>query len=102
MASSPDNDGTDQNYRMVRVRQARREGVREGPVLSRPLSFSPAQNPVDMGWIAVRTCPPDVGGEELLGRFQVAGREATVKVCGVAVAMSQGYSWAPHPMIGSW
>ncbi len=26
---------------------------------------------------------------------EVAGREATVKVCGVAVAMLQGHSWAP-------
>src|SRR3954466_1484323 len=42
VASSPDNDGTGQNYRMVRVRQARREGVREKPALSRPLSFPPA------------------------------------------------------------
>jgi len=30
--SSPDNAGTDQHYRMVRVRQARQEGVREEPV----------------------------------------------------------------------
>lgn len=26
----------------------------------------------------------------------VAGTEATVKVCGVTVAMPQGHSWAPH------
>jgi hypothetical protein len=32
VASSPDNDGTGQYYRMVRVRQARGEGVREEPV----------------------------------------------------------------------
>ncbi len=32
-ASSPDNDGTRQHYRMARARQARREGVREEPVL---------------------------------------------------------------------
>ena len=32
VASSPDNAGTDQHYRMVRVRQARQEGVREEPV----------------------------------------------------------------------
>ena len=43
MASSPDNDGTGQNYRMARVRQVRREGVREEPASSRPLSFPPAQ-----------------------------------------------------------
>jgi hypothetical protein len=32
VASSPDNAGTGQYYRMVRVRQARQEGVREEPV----------------------------------------------------------------------
>ena len=32
-ASSPDNDGTRQHYRMARARQARREGVREEPAL---------------------------------------------------------------------
>jgi hypothetical protein len=31
----------------------------------------------------------------------VAGREATVKACGVAVAMLQGHSWAPTPSSGS-
>jgi hypothetical protein len=35
------------------------------------------------------------------GLVNVAGREATVKVCGVAVAMSQGHSWAPSSSIGS-
>jgi len=40
-----------------------------------------------------------VGGTPGLG--DVAGREATVKVCGVAVAMLQGHSWAPTPSNGS-
>ena len=31
----------------------------------------------------------------------VAGREATVKACGVVVAMLQGHSWAPTPSNGS-
>ena len=31
----------------------------------------------------------------------VAGREATVKACGVVVAMLQGHSWAPTPSSGS-
>ena len=30
----------------------------------------------------------------------VAGREATVNVCGVAVAMLQGHSWTPTPSNG--
>ena len=31
----------------------------------------------------------------------IAGREATVKVCGVVVAMLQGHSWAPTSSNGS-
>jgi hypothetical protein len=30
----------------------------------------------------------------------VAGREAVVKVCGVAAAMLQGHSWVPIPSNG--
>jgi len=36
-----------------------------------------------------------------LGPVDVAGREATVNACGVAVAMLQGHSWAPTPSNGS-
>lgn len=54
VASSPDNDGTDQHYRMVRVRLARGEGVREKPV-SKPLKFPASSNPMDSGWSAMRT-----------------------------------------------
>jgi hypothetical protein len=42
-----------------------------------------------------------VGGGELLDRIGLAGREATVKNCGVTVAMPQGQSWPPHLSIGS-
>jgi hypothetical protein len=34
------------------------------------------------------------------GSGYVADREATVKACGVAVAMLQGHSWAPTPLNG--
>ncbi len=37
-----------------------------------------------------------VVGGELLDRIGLAGPEATVKYCGVAVAMPQGQSWPPH------
>ncbi len=54
VASSPDNAGTGQHYRVVRVRQARQDGVGEEPALK--LLKSPASsNPVDLGWYAVRT-----------------------------------------------
>ncbi len=35
------------------------------------------------------------------GSVDVSGREAMVKVCGVAVARLQGHSWAPTPSKGS-
>jgi len=41
-----------------------------------------------------------VAGGELLGWISVAGREAAVKVCGVAAAMPLGQSRAPHLLIG--
>ena len=52
-------------------------------------------------WAGQRRAPARLVGGELLGRVNVAGREATVKVCGVAVAMLQGHSWAPPPSNGS-
>jgi hypothetical protein len=99
VASSPDNDGTDRHYRMVWVRQARGEGVREEPVLT-PLKSPASSNPVDSGWSAVRTTTFRWWWE-LRGWLRSLAPEATVKVCGVAVAISQGHSWAPHSSIGS-
>jgi hypothetical protein len=92
-ASIPDNAGTDQHHRMVRVRQARQEGVREELALT--LLKSPASsNPVDLGWYAMRTNM--IWCWELRGGLRSLVSEATVKACGVAVAISQGHSWAPH------
>jgi hypothetical protein len=51
--SGPDNDGTCRYCQMVRVRQARREGVREKPV-SRFRKRRAGSNLVDMGRGAVR------------------------------------------------
>jgi hypothetical protein len=39
-------------------------------------------------------------GGELLEWKQIAAPEATLNVCGVGVARSQGYSWAPHSSNG--
>jgi hypothetical protein len=74
----------------VYVRNQRPNASQEKPTSS---------NLTDVGWVAVRTRDRH---RELLGWFNVAGREATVKVCGVAVAKPQGHSWAPHPSNGSW
>jgi hypothetical protein len=43
----------------------------------------------------------EVVGRGTLWLGDVADREATVKACGVAVAMLQGHSWAPTPSNGS-
>jgi hypothetical protein len=50
---------------------------------------------VDVGWWAARTLHTPLGVGELPAGLSVSGREAMVKVYGVAVAMPQGYSWMP-------
>jgi hypothetical protein len=60
-----------------------------------------SSNPVDSGWFAVRTRPP-IAGRGTPGLVILAGREATVKACGVAVARLLEQSRAPSPLIGSW
>jgi hypothetical protein len=62
---------------------------------------SASSNPVDVGWMAARTRSL-MTGRGTPGLVYVAGREATVKVCGVGVARPQGHSWAPPPPIGCW
>ena len=62
-----------------------------------PSSKEPARNLADQGRTAVHA--PLTGGDSQ-GRILVAGPEATVKVCGVAVARPQGNSWAPIPSNG--
>jgi hypothetical protein len=54
-----------------------------------PLDFLPAPNPVDMGWSAVRPCPPFRAGNFWSG-IDSLGWEVTVKDYGVAVARPQG------------
>ncbi|GAA4025389.1 hypothetical protein GCM10023063_02270 [Arthrobacter methylotrophus] len=96
--SSPDNAGTGQYYRMVRVRQARREGVREEPVLK----ASQVSRQLQSGGygLACGAYRPLITERELGCRLRSLAVEATVKACGVAVAISQGHSWAPNLPIG--
>jgi len=97
-ASSPDNAGTCQHRQMVRVRQARREGVTTVNQCSKASQANTtSSNLTDLGWVAARTC---MTYGELLKLVNVAGREATSKVCGVDVAKLQGHSWAPNPTNG--
>jgi hypothetical protein len=66
------------------------------------LKVQASSNPVDSGWFAARTRPPIAGRGTPGSGSLLAGREATVKVCGVAVARLLGQSRAPNPLIGSW
>jgi hypothetical protein len=55
-----------------------------------PLEIVTSSNPVDMGWVAVRThCAFRAVGNSRLGSTGLV-REVTVKVYGVAVTMPQG------------
>jgi hypothetical protein len=82
--SSPDNDGTGRHCQTIRVRQARREGVREEPVVMLRKRVA-GSNLVDVGRIAARDFRRWWG--QLRSRLCDAGGEATLKVCGVGVAM---------------
>ena len=67
--------------------------------LKAPQSNPPARNLADMGWVASRTCTTSVV-QGTPGLVEVAGPEAMVKACGVAVAMVQGHNWVPIPSNG--
>ena len=68
----------------------------------KPLKRYAGSNLADVGWSAVHARPPSQGGRATPEPFEVVGREATRKNCGVLVAMLQGQSWAPTPSIGMW
>jgi hypothetical protein len=96
--SGPDNDGTCRYCQRVRVRQARREGVREKPVLTFRKRRT-GSNLVDMGRGVVRDRWDGWAVDSEAGEFRRWG--AMVKVCGVAVAMLPGQSWASLSSIGT-
>jgi hypothetical protein len=99
VGSSPDNDGTDQHCQMVRVRQARRKGVREEPAAERSSRRNHQLEPGGSG-LGSNAHPRGLAVRGTPWSGDVAGREATVKDCGVAVARLQGHSWAPTPSNG--
>ena len=84
----------------------RGSGKRDGKVYARNQRQKASQakatssNLTDRGWVATRTRSA-LAGRRTLGPGDVAGREAMVKDCGVAVARLQGHSWAPTPLKGS-
>ena len=68
----------------------------------KPLKRYTGSNLADVGRSAVHARRPFRGGRATPEPGEVAGREATRKVCGVLVAMPQGQSWAPTPSTGVW
>src|SRR5882757_8394945 len=73
-------------------------GERDGEEYARnrrftSLRWDTGSNLADLG--RARCAPVGYANRELLGRFTVADREATRKVCGVLVAIPQGHSRAP-------
>ena len=98
VASSPDKAGTDQHRQMIWVRRARREGVREEPVIESPLRENHQLQPDG--------CGLGCGAQPCFGAVNsYSGRcrrtEATMKNCGVVVAKPQGQNWTPNSTIGS-
>ena len=81
-------------------------GKRDGKVYARnqrqkaPQAKTTSSNLADRGWVATRTWLASAG-RGTLRPVDIAGREATVKNCGVTVARLQGHSWAPTPLKGS-
>ena len=57
-----------------------------------PVSGVPTRNLAD-GLVSSARLPAMVGDSQ--GRWQIAGPEAMVKDCGVAMTRLPGYSWAP-------
>ena len=55
----------------------------------------------DGSGLVCNASPHGIGGWGTPWLGDVAGREATVKACGVAVAMLQGHSWTSTPSNGS-
>ena|SRR5205807_9825220 len=96
-----DDDGTERHCQTVRVRQARREGVRvQEPVVEPPQAMNQLE-PGGYGlgssahrllWLKEEVTPHPV---------LCSGTEATRKACGVLVARLQGNSWTPTPPTGA-
>jgi hypothetical protein len=68
-------------------------------VIEPPQAIRTGSNLVDMGRAAAHT---RLRAGDSDGRPRFVGQEATVKVCGVAVARLPGNSWAPPPSTGAW
>ena len=86
VASGPDNGGTCRDYRTVRVRLARSEGVARANQWLKLRKHFAGSNLVDTGQCAVRGVP-SAGGGSTPKPGACSGGEAMLKACGVGVAM---------------
>ncbi len=91
--SSLDNVGTGRYCQTARVRLARSEGVTRVNQRVKPRNGASGSNLADTGRDAVRDLLR--GGGSTPEPVLADGEEATLKACGVGVAMLPGYSWAP-------
>jgi hypothetical protein len=91
--SSLDNVGTGRYCQTARVRLARSEGVTRVNQRVKPRNGASGSNLADMGRDAVRDLLR--GGGSTPEPVLADGEEATLKACGVGVAMLPGYSWTP-------
>ena len=87
VASGPDNGGTCRDYRTVRVRLARSEGVARANQWLKLRKQLAGSNLVDTGQCAVRDVPSVLDGGSTPKPGSRSGGEATLKGCGVGVAM---------------
>jgi hypothetical protein len=85
----PDDAAFGKQGRTVYVRNQR---------LKAPQERNTSSNLADRGWVAVHAR----GGRATRWPGDVAGAEATMKICGVVVAKLQGHSWAPRLPNGWW
>jgi hypothetical protein len=85
---------------MVRARLAGRRGIRKEPVAESPSIGYTNSKPGGSGLGSIAHLF-SLGWRGTPGPGEVAGREATVEGCGVAVARVQGQSWVPIPSKGS-
>jgi hypothetical protein len=92
VASSPDEAGAGQHRQMASCPASKTGRCNDSEPAYERLSRRDHQLEPDG---SVLGCGAHLHEQETSWPVNVAGREATVKVCGVAVAKPQGHSWAP-------
>jgi hypothetical protein len=98
--SSPDDAGAKQHSQMIQRPASDTGRCNDSEPVDESLSRTSHQLKPDRYGLGCGADPYEVV-RRTLWPVDVAGREATVKACGVAGAKPQGQSWAPPPWSGS-